>query len=589
MPAGRRLANKAAQAPVISAGRLTVKRHSHYANFGLAILLAGTVCLGGCDFFKTDRSRFLSPNKVIKSPDYSPINPILPNIGIVDQSQELVPNATFPTRGDWEYSDKDYVIGPTDFLEIRILDLFQEGLETPLQREVSASGYIDLPLLEQRIKAEGLTKEELKEAIAQAYSPEILRDPTVSVLILTRRQNTFSILGAVARPSTYNIIRNDMRLLEALALAGDVVQQRIRYIYVIRPAPAIRRAKAKAEKPTEPADAPTTSPPTLPSPLPTKPSAETAPSDVEAALRELGGLLPGTAPATPPATEPVTLPAPSAMPYLTETANISAVQASADASEPPDTSKPKWVYTNGRWVRLEQARPPTTRLPIPGARPADEQAGEQEPAVVTQPPQRDARPMRPIAPTPKVQQPIARQAEQPDPFGWKKADKSDLARIIAINLPKLKNGDPRMNIVIRDNDIIQIPSLEAGEFYVVGEVLRSGVYSLTGRRITVKMALAAAGNLSPLAWPENSILIRRVGEHQEQTIPINIEAIFRGEEPDVFLKPNDVIAVGTDVRAAFWAVMRNAFRMTYGFGFIYDRNFADPLFVSPTSKRFKAW
>ena len=69
-------------------------------------------------------------------------------------------------------------------------------------------------------------------------------------------------------------------------------------------------------------------------------------------------------------------------------------------------------------------------------------------------------------------------------------------------------------------------------------------------------------------------------------IPINLEDIFRGEEPDTFLKPNDIISVGTDVRAPFYAVMRNAFRMTYGFGFIYDRNFADPYSLTLDSKRF---
>jgi hypothetical protein len=50
-----------------------------------------------------------------------------------------------------------------------------------------------------------------------------------------------------------------------------------------------------------------------------------------------------------------------------------------------------------------------------------------------------------------------------------------------------------------------------------------------------------------------------------------------------------VIEVGTSVRAPFWAVVRNAFRMTYGFGFVYDRNFADPLEATPTSKRFSRW
>ena len=106
-----------------------------------------------------------------------------------------------------------------------------------------------------------------------------------------------------------------------------------------------------------------------------------------------------------------------------------------------------------------------------------------------------------------------------------------------------------MNIVIRDDDVIIIPLLERGEFYVMGEVHRPGVYDLTGRKVTVKMALAAAGNFGPLAWPENSILVRRVADGQEQIIPLNLEAIIRGDEPDLFLKPNDVLAVGTNISA----------------------------------------
>ncbi len=192
---------------------------------------------------------------------------------------------------------------------------------------------------------------------------------------------------------------------------------------------------------------------------------------------------------------------------------------------------------------------------------------------------------QPLRPLEGIAQPLKGE----DPFGWRKASKSDMARIIAINLPKLNDGDPRQNIVIRDNDIIHIPYLPVGEFYVTGEVMRPGVYALPSTPVTIKQALSAAGNVSPLSWPENSVLIRRIGASQEQMIPINIESIFKGLEPDLFLKPNDILAVGTDVRAPFFAVLRNAFRMTYGFGFIYDRNFADPLFVTPKSNRFTRW
>ena len=33
--------------------------------------------------------------------------------------------------------------------------------------------------------------------------------------------------------------------------------------------------------------------------------------------------------------------------------------------------------------------------------------------------------------------------------------------------------------------------------------------------------------------------------------------------------------VGTNALAPFVAALRGAFRITYGFGFLYDRNFAD--------------
>jgi hypothetical protein len=244
---------------------------------------------------------------------------------------------------------------------------------------------------------------------------------------------------------------------------------------------------------------------------------------------------------------PETNPAPSATRFVETDPAGGPGGGEADA---PSAGEAKWIYSGGRWVKAQS--PATAPAAEPQAAPGE-------------------------------------RSQSQDPFGWSKVDRSDQARVIAINLEQLNNGDPRMNIVMRNNDIIHVPSLDVGEFYIMGEVSRPGVYSLTGRLITVKMAVAAAGNFNGLAWPENTLLIRRIGGTQEQFIPINLEAIFRGEDPDLFLKPNDVIAVGTDVRSTFFAVIRNAFRMTYGFGFIYDRNFADPQLITPTSRRFTRW
>ncbi|MEM6315332.1 MAG: hypothetical protein AAF743_14670, partial [Planctomycetota bacterium] len=55
---------------------------------------------------------------------------------------------------------------------------------------------------------------------------------------------------------------------------------------------------------------------------------------------------------------------------------------------------------------------------------------------------------------------------------------------------------------------------------------------------------------------------------------IDLAKIFAGQEPDIYLMPNDEIRVGTNALAPFIAAARNAFRITYGFGFLYDRNYA---------------
>ena len=529
---------------------------SRAAYLTLAWTLLSAVCLtAGCkasgNFFKTDRSRLLSPDKVVKTPSRSPINPILPNVGLVDQSQELVPNASLPIVEDLYPIESDYVIGPADIIDIYILDLFQEGAQTPIRREVSKAGYIDLPLVADRIKASGLTPDQLKEAVCRAYSPNILRDPVVSIIMAAAQQSSCSVLGAVYRPGQYMINRPDTRLLEVLAMAGGIVQPGIKYIYIIRPSEEIKRsieqAKAEPEPQGQPLELPKPVVPdrqaqpevTAPSPDQQAQPEETAPppskegaDDVDKAMRELMEALP------------------SVLGSLAQEAYLAEAATGLPVSE---EKKGTWRYQNGRWVSETpdvsadyDKKTQEQSLPSPGPGPAG----------------------------------------QEDPFGWKRADKSHLARVIAINYQLLEAGEPKMNIVVRSQDILQVPYLKQGEFYIAGEVLRPGPYSLTGRQVTVKQALAAAGNLGPLAWPENSILVRRIGDYQEQIIPLDIEAIFRNDSPDLFLRPDDQIWVGTDVRAIFYAVMRNAFRMTYGFGFIYDRNFADPLYATPRSNRF---
>lgn len=166
----------------------------------------------------------------------------------------------------------------------------------------------------------------------------------------------------------------------------------------------------------------------------------------------------------------------------------------------------------------------------------------------------------------------------PSPTIAAAADQMIGQRVIRIPIAALREGNPKYNIVVRPGDVINVPPADQGLFYIMGHVNKPGVYNINGQKITLKMAVAAAGNLDALAIPRRCELIRRIGPDQEVNVQVNLQAIFDGTQPDIFLKPNDLVNVGTDFLAPFLAVTRNAYRASYGFGFVYDRNY----YITPT-------
>jgi protein involved in polysaccharide export with SLBB domain len=129
--------------------------------------------------------------------------------------------------------------------------------------------------------------------------------------------------------------------------------------------------------------------------------------------------------------------------------------------------------------------------------------------------------------------------------------------------------------VIKPGDSIHVPVDVTGEYFIYGNTNYQGVVPMDGRPVTLKMAVAAAGGLGPLAWPRRCEVTRRIGKNKEETVMVDLDKITSGEQPDFFIKPLDLINVGTHPTARWRAVLRNSFRATYGFGFIYDRNFGD--------------
>jgi protein involved in polysaccharide export with SLBB domain len=106
-------------------------------------------------------------------------------------------------------------------------------------------------------------------------------------------------------------------------------------------------------------------------------------------------------------------------------------------------------------------------------------------------------------------------------------------------------------------------------------VIREGVYSLSGEEVTLTQAIVSAGGLDPVAWPTRCEIRRRIDGNREEITQWDLARITAGQDPDLFIKKDDVVRVGTHAMAPLLATIRNSFRLTYGFGFVYDRNFGD--------------
>ena len=109
---------------------------------------------------------------------------------------------------------------------------------------VSADGFIRLPMLKQRVKAQGMMPGDLESAIAKALQDEqIIVDPFVTVTVAEYNSHPISVAGAVRQPVTFQAT-GPVTLLEAIARAGGLSPEAGPEILVtrIRPGPDVAAA-----------------------------------------------------------------------------------------------------------------------------------------------------------------------------------------------------------------------------------------------------------------------------------------------------------------------------------------------------------
>jgi len=115
---------------------------------------------------------------------------------------------------------------------------------------------------------------------------------------------------------------------------------------------------------------------------------------------------------------------------------------------------------------------------------------------------------------------------------------------VTIDLDELMvRGDPRVNIPIFANDLINVPIAVPVTVYCLGEVARPGalVFKSTDR-VTLLSAIAQAGGLSDRA--SSKLLIKRKAETgPEVELTADYKRIVGGKDPDIELREGDVVVV----------------------------------------------
>jgi len=136
-------------------------------------------------------------------------------------------------------------------------------------------------------------------------------------------------------------------------------------------------------------------------------------------------------------------------------------------------------------------------------------------------------------------------------------DKADLTRVrvmrIAasksvveeVNVAKiLEGGGLTSDVTLGEGDVITIPAGPASLVYITGNVAHQGSFPLKqGERISAYAAILQNGGFARFADQRRVYILRALPDGTKAKLPVDINAIKRGQRPDVQLQSNDILVV----------------------------------------------
>jgi polysaccharide export outer membrane protein len=114
---------------------------------------------------------------------------------------------------------------------------------------------------------------------------------------------------------------------------------------------------------------------------------------------------------------------------------------------------------------------------------------------------------------------------------------------IVFNMREMSAGmsEVVLSLPVRPGDVVMIP--EAGTVYIQGWVGKPGYYKI-GQDLTMLAVVAAAGGAMFPADMSAARLIRGGASGEKRVYDVDLQAVARGEHPDVYLQNGDVIELG---------------------------------------------
>jgi polysaccharide biosynthesis/export protein len=134
-------------------------------------------------------------------------------------------------------------------------------------------------------------------------------------------------------------------------------------------------------------------------------------------------------------------------------------------------------------------------------------------------------------------------SEGPIPVAGAFTDPTGKYSVAHIDIRKVMSGkDPQGNIMIKPHDVITVP--RARMVYVLGNVTRPGGYVMTeNETMSLTQAIALAGGWDKTAKLGGAKILRADGGPDREQIPANVKKIMENKEPDVQMRPDDILYI----------------------------------------------